>query len=830
MIVKAALCLLDKGIEQAINFFFTITNSSFKSPTDEDMITNEAGQKIASNILLVYLKTDFFNNSEAQRIADDTGGIIVGYDPSTLLFQIQFSSIKLEALKNIKKVVEDDPAVDFCMIDYTISSQEADWSDDDDFYGQRATNKVEEGAKFYTDNVSPTDATKLHPNFTSIGVIENGLDFDASDFDGYSANGSDRSNNIALYSTDTSSSTDHGSTVTGIIAAEIGDGKTKTGKNAGLLQGLERNHGGFNIAVKKSGSTWGDAFNSTIELVKSGATVINWSFGTGQEGAPNKDGDDICCDACDNACIDKEGFIDLRDNIEKWIKNKIEKDYPNVIIVAAAGNTHSWAKFWVPSSIQTDSLIIVGAHENLPWYWPFSSIPEIADFSNIGPEVDIVACGKYVKDSKGNEAQGTSFAAPLVTATIAAMQSVNPDLTPDEIRKLLRKSSLPVDPEVETNGVTPNEPTRILSIANGEVRDDGKCFYNTGLDCEGKSARLNVQGALEAAVDSLEDKTIPIGDKVDVTLPKNTSVLVPVQVTVPSDDVFDKVDIIFMVDVSGSYGDDIAQFKSKAIDLVNAFNSAGRNVQIGLTSFSDFPWSPYGSSSYGDYAYRLDQMLTSDSSEIISSINNLSLHYGMDGPESQLEALYQAATGIGRTVSSYGYTIESSDVGWREGALPVIFLATDYSFHKESSYPGASWDETVTALNDLKIRVYGLQSGGNISDVINMAAATDGDTFLLSRNSAEIVDAVIAALEGAASQIDVKLVPNGDFADLVQSISPEKHEDVSPGDTITFDVQFTRSLALDSGVDHVFAFRLEVIAEDVATIMEIPVTVSIPAE
>ena len=31
-------------------------------------------------------------------------------------------------------------------------------------------------------------------------------------------------------------------TVTGIIAAELGDGGKKTGKNAGLLQGLEKSH------------------------------------------------------------------------------------------------------------------------------------------------------------------------------------------------------------------------------------------------------------------------------------------------------------------------------------------------------------------------------------------------------------------------------------------------------------------------------------------------------------------------------------------------------------------------------------------------------------
>ena len=347
-------------------------------------------------------------------------------------------------------------------------------------------------------------------------------------------------------------------------------------------------------------------------------------------------------------------------------------------------------------------------------------------------------------------------------------------------------------------------------------------------------ARLNVKEAIQAAINSLEGKTVPKGDLVEVELKFATGdVTKSVEVTVPSGDVFDKVDILFLVDVSGSYGDDITQFKNKAVGLVDAFHGAGKNVQTGVATFSDFPISPYGSASSGDYAYMLNQPLTADSAAAIAAINGISLHYGADGPESQLEALYQAATGAGRTVAGHpGADIAPSSVGWRSGSFPIIFLATDAGFHNsdfEIGYPGAERTQTLSELTSRGIRIYGLQSGGSISDVVSIVADTGGESFTLSRNSSEIVDAVIAALEGASSSVDIRLVPNGDFAELIQSITPEDgYQDVRSGETRTFDVTFSRHLwKRDPTADHIFSLRLEVVAEGVAVIMEIPVTVHV---
>lgn len=122
---------------------------------------------------------------------------------------------------------------------------------------------------------------------------------------------------------------------------------------------------------------------------------------------------------------------------------------------------------------------------------------------------------------------------------------------------------------------------------------------------------------------------------------------------------------------------------------------------------------------------------------------------GGDNPESQLEALYQVATGVGRDVNDDGdYTdfgeLTPSSIGWRTGALRVVFFATDAPFHDsdtESSYPGAGSVETVMALQEAGIQVVGLQSGDSSSaqsDILSIVSATGGSSFALSSDSSEI--------------------------------------------------------------------------------------------
>jgi len=70
---------------------------------------------------------------------------------------------------------------------------------------------------------------------------------------------------------------------------------------------------------------------------------------------------------------------------------------------------------------------------------------EPASFSNWGPEVDLAAPGVSVLSTyPGGEIRGgsgTSFAAPHVTGTAALLLSLNPELTPSELRSILQTTA-----------------------------------------------------------------------------------------------------------------------------------------------------------------------------------------------------------------------------------------------------------------------------------------------------------------------------------------------------------------------------------------------------
>lgn len=88
-----------------------------------------------------------------------------------------------------------------------------------------------------------------------------------------------------------------------------------------------------------------------------------------------------------------------------------------------------------------------------------------------------------------------------------------------------------------------------------------------------------------------------------------------------------------------------------------------------MGSFLDFPIDPYGFESSGDKAFFLNQVITGDTDAVIDGINQLDnpLHFGADGPESQLEALYQAATGEGIDINSDGDYDDTGDPSYYHG-------------------------------------------------------------------------------------------------------------------------------------------------------------------
>ena len=839
---------------------FRIRKDGLVPPRDEDFTTDEDGVRVVTSYLIVQLIEDQSTIETAQQIARSIGGEVIGRFDFMDWWQISIpSQMSIEDLAQLAISIESKSEVADAFLDYAdFTSDAIDWSGDPDS-GVRELNDVETGALLYEQEVGPAANASVAPFFMSINVMEAneckdcskcncnsvGIDFSVDDFatlrpDIYAKSNEDPD-------------TPHATNVLGVIAAELAADASDRGVNrpgnAGVVRALQRSHGGANINLDEVPSfilSLSRSIGPLEDIGNTGVGVVNWSWSNIYVSH-----DAIDCEGVtpsEPLVKDTSGLHKRYAERYREFFDRLLEDYPNIVVVQAAGNHRMSMGFTPPALVgMAENYIIVGAHTVAePEHKTASEVcfseqtdtrVKRADYSNFGNRVDIAAGGAHfaskckpddISPSCIDSGTGTSFAAPLVTATIALMQSINPNLSPAEIKSLLRQTANPIDA---------NEVLLADGSTDVFVRP---LTSDESSNHQGKGAMLSVEGAIQAALGTLEEDTLPVGDRVRVQLASpEEETKVTIEVTIPNREgtAFNRADIMFVVDVTGSYRDDIETFRQRAGDIANASQSIGANVHIGLASFSTIPGRPWGGRN--DYPYRLDLPLSLNGEGLRQALDELqivSYFFGPDQLESQLDALFEAADDV--------------DVEWRQGSLRLAFLATDESFtdrDKLPEYPGRGYLETVKKLMDERIQVWGLTSGGALDDVSRIASDTGGKQIALSRDSSEIVDAINQAVMAEATDLSVRLIPHGDFYRTVRKIKPLDEMDatecnlentnplacdpktgVSPGDRVSFEVTF-------KGVEGIFnyagsrqlSFRLQVDANGGAVVMVIPVTVEI---
>jgi hypothetical protein len=205
-------------------------------------------------------------------------------------------------------------------------------------------------------------------------------------------------------------------------------------------------------------------------------------------------------------------------------------------------------------------------------------------------------------------------------------------------------------------------------------------------------------------------------------------------------------DVLFLMDTTGSMSGEIAQIQARLRDtIIPGLAAEIADVRFAVARFDDFPVGGYGSGS--DRPFELRQAITSSVTATQTAVNGLAASGGGDGPESQVEALYQSATGAGigtwTPPASCG-----SGVGYpcfRSGATPIVLLFTDADFHNGPggaySYAGVSptphtYAQAVAALNGIGAKVLGLMSGSAARDDLEAIAR---DTGALAADGSPIV-------------------------------------------------------------------------------------------
>ncbi len=127
------------------------------------------------------------------------------------------------------------------------------------------------------------------------------------------------------------------------------------------------------------------------------------------------------------------------------------------------------------------------------------------------------------------------------------------------------------------------------------------------------------------------------------------------------------LDVQFLQDLSGSFGDDIANVRNLIPSIVSALQAVQANSEFGSSTFVDKPISPFGAP--GEWVYNTLLSLTTDATALTNAYSSMVIKNGMDEPEAQIESLMQLA-------------LHSAEVGFRTDSARFVVLFTDAPFHQ----------------------------------------------------------------------------------------------------------------------------------------------------
>ena len=214
-------------------------------------------------------------------------------------------------------------------------------------------------------------------------------------------------------------------------------------------------------------------------------------------------------------------------------------------------------------------------------------------------------------------------------------------------------------------------------------------------------------------------------------------------------DASDALDLCFVIDTTGSMGDDINNAKSNMSEILQHLQDKTENYRVALIDYRDFS-SRSGNSL--DYAFRIQLLFTASESAIRTAINGLTLGHGGDGPE-----------------TVYSGIMAATKLSWREDARKVIIIMgdappldpepiTEYTYEDVlmallqsdiSLDYGNSDSRVVDSLDRSLINVYsiGTDASSDAQDFFERISGDTGGNFAGVGDASEVTDAIIDSIE-----------------------------------------------------------------------------------
>lgn len=333
-------------------------------------------------------------------------------------------------------------------------------------------------------------------------------------------------------------------------------------------------------------------------------------------------------------------------------------------------------------------------------------------------------------------------------------------------------------------------------------------------------------------------------------------------------------DIYFLVDVTGSMGEEIDQIRILLREeIVPGLAAEIPDVRFSVGHFADFPLPELNYGEADDQLFRLLQASTSDIEAVQRAVNLIPLQGGRDGPEAMVEALYLSASGEGIGRFAPASSCPSGTVGYpcfRPEGSRIFLTFTDAPSHNgpgdRDPYERVSpephhYDEAVRALQDIGARVLGLYSGGDggfgLTDLQSLARDTgavrlDGQpiVFNIGRDgrflSSSVVEAVRTLVEEVPLDVDVLIEDaEGDDVDATQFVVEviadhaepasgainlgDRFGDVRPGTVVFFRIILANELIPQTDEPQSFYLRIVLRGDGITRLEETTVQIVVPA-
>ncbi|NET27384.1 DUF642 domain-containing protein [Okeania sp. SIO1I7] len=321
--------------------------------------------------------------------------------------------------------------------------------------------------------------------------------------------------------------------------------------------------------------------------------------------------------------------------------------------------------------------------------------------------------------------------------------------------------------------------------------------YSYGVQADSSTTRLSFDNIGEfpdskgSYVDAigLEPLVCKLGDeKCQIIITPDEKFLLPVTIPIPEDSGTLPLDLMLTQDVTGSYRDDLPVLRALIPDLVEELRALQPDTTFGLATFQD--------NNPGEYVYRTELPLTTDSAAFEAAVDKLTANGGCDYPESSLTALMQVAVRA------------ESELNFRQNTRRVAIVSTDATYKKAGDPPGGtpnngdavldpgedfpSVPQVKQAINEANVVPIFLATTNVVSTYNDLVSQLGvGAVVELEADSSNLIEALKEALEVINQNLTIVAV-NDDYG-YVESIEPDRFEDVAPGSEVTTNITFKYS-------------------------------------